>query len=59
MRRHMRTLMEDEGMARQIALHGRQTILANHTCAHRVDELMEICAELGVQSEAAPAHMHA
>ena len=59
MRRHMRTLMEDEGTARQIALHGRQTILASHTCAHRVDELMEICAELGVQSEAAPAHMHA
>ncbi len=58
MRRHMQTLMEDEGAARQIALEGRQTILANHTCAHRVDELMEICAELGVPSEA-PAHMHA
>jgi spore maturation protein CgeB len=47
MRRHLRALLADEGMSRQLALHGRQTILARHTCAHRVDELMHIVRELG------------
>ena len=50
MEEHLRALAcDDEGMARQLAMHGRQTILARHTCAHRVDELLEICAELGIQ----------
>jgi spore maturation protein CgeB len=32
---------------RELAAHGRRTILARHTCAHRVDELLMIAAELG------------
>jgi hypothetical protein len=59
MRQHLRALMADEGMARQLALHGRQTVLARHTCAHRVDELLDIAAELGIPSEANIAAVHA
>jgi spore maturation protein CgeB len=32
--------------AQALAQHGRQTILARHTCAHRVDELLAIDREL-------------
>jgi spore maturation protein CgeB len=43
-------------MARELAGHGRQTILSRHTCAHRVDELLAIYAELeGARPEAAEA----
>lgn len=40
----MAELLRDETAARQLAEHGRKTILARHTCAHRVDELLDICA---------------
>jgi spore maturation protein CgeB len=43
---HLRRLLHDKAAADQLARHGRQTILARHTCAHRVDELLEIYAEL-------------
>ena len=48
MRRHLRTLLHEPDRARQLAEHGRRTILERHTCAHRVDELMEISQELGL-----------
>jgi spore maturation protein CgeB len=51
MRRHMRALLADEAMARELAAHGRETILARHTCAHRVDELLAICDSLGTGRE--------
>jgi spore maturation protein CgeB len=43
--------MSDESAARALAEHGRRTILARHTCVHRVDELLSIAAKL----EPAPA----
>jgi len=46
MRRHLKTLLQDEAMARELAEHGRQTILSRHTCAHRAAELLAIYAEL-------------
>jgi spore maturation protein CgeB len=46
MRRHLRGMLEDPALARDLALNGHRTILSRHTCAHRVDELMAICAEL-------------
>jgi spore maturation protein CgeB len=46
MKRHLRDLLADPGMAAEIARSGRETILDRHTCAHRVDELMEIDREL-------------
>ena len=50
MRRHLRAVLNDRDLAGGIAEHGRQTILTRHTCAHRVDELLEILRELGVNS---------
>jgi spore maturation protein CgeB len=46
MKRHLRALLSDKKMARDFSEHGLQTILARHTCAHRVDELMSIVSEL-------------
>jgi spore maturation protein CgeB len=40
--RHLRDLLNDEAYGREIAAHGRRTVLACHTCAHRVDELLAI-----------------
>ncbi len=48
MRRLLRAVVHDRALAAELARHGRQTILARHTCAHRVDELFAILAELGV-----------
>ena len=52
----MRTLLDrvlrDGELARHLVQHGRQTILTRHTCAHRVDELLAIAAELGVATTA-------
>jgi spore maturation protein CgeB len=46
MQQHLSTLLQDEQRRKEIAHHGRQTVLTRHTCAHRVDELLEIYAEL-------------
>jgi spore maturation protein CgeB len=46
MKKHMRALLEDKEMARDLAEHGLQTIRTRHTCAHRVDELLNIYEEL-------------
>jgi spore maturation protein CgeB len=47
MRRHLRALVNEPALARALAEHGRRTVLARHSCSHRVDELMDIYAELG------------
>jgi spore maturation protein CgeB len=46
MRKHLRAVLHEPQLAAQLAGHGRKTILARHTCAHRVDELLAIYAEL-------------
>lgn len=46
MAKHIKALLHDKSMAREIAQHGRETILARHTCAHRVNELLAIYREL-------------
>jgi spore maturation protein CgeB len=48
MTRHLRAVLHDEDVARELAANGRRTILARHTCSHRVDELLEIAGEVGV-----------
>jgi spore maturation protein CgeB len=55
MRRHLRDVLHDPALARELAEHGRRTVLARHTCAHRVDELLKIAAELGVGAARAPS----
>jgi spore maturation protein CgeB len=51
MDRQLQAVLSHPELASALAQHGLQTILARHTCAHRVDELLRIHAEL----EAEPA----
>ncbi len=53
MKAHMRLLLKDRAFSRQLAAHGHHTILSRHTCAHRVDELMNVVDELR-QAKPAP-----
>jgi spore maturation protein CgeB len=46
MQKHLRALLNDPSMRATLAQNGRETILARHTCAHRVDELMAVYQEL-------------
>jgi len=49
MRKHLRLLLNDDAAARELTTHGLETIRDRHTCAHRVDELLAVCAKLGVR----------
>jgi spore maturation protein CgeB len=42
MRSQLQRLLNDADLVAKLADHGRRTILTRHTCAHRVQELMEI-----------------
>jgi spore maturation protein CgeB len=55
MQSHIAALLADPAGAAAMARRGRDTILARHTCAHRVDQLLEIVHRLGSEphSEAA------
>jgi spore maturation protein CgeB len=46
MESHLKSLLADAEMAQTLAQHGYRTVLDRHTCAHRVDELLEIYAEV-------------
>nr|WP_295662417.1 glycosyltransferase [Polymorphobacter sp.] len=43
---HMRALSADPELRQSLARRGLETILARHTCTHRVDELLAIVARL-------------
>jgi spore maturation protein CgeB len=43
MKKHLCDLLNDREFARSIGAAGRRTVLARHTCAHRVDQLLDIC----------------
>ncbi len=51
MRRHLRTITSDPAAAGELAAHGHRTILARHTCAHRVNELLEVVRQLKLPLE--------
>jgi spore maturation protein CgeB len=51
MQRHLREFLADPARAQALAEHGRQTLLARHTCAHRAEELLAIARELGIGSK--------
>jgi spore maturation protein CgeB len=42
MREHLAAVVSDPGLRRRLATNGRRTVEARHTCAHRVDELLQI-----------------
>jgi spore maturation protein CgeB len=46
MKEQLRALIDDPDFAASVADRGRRTLLARHTCAHRVDELLRIHAQL-------------
>jgi spore maturation protein CgeB len=50
---HLRAILSDAELARSLARNGRETIEARHTCAHRVDELMAVAAQLGLTTREA------
>jgi spore maturation protein CgeB len=52
MRRHLHDVINDRELARSLAMHGLETIRSRHTCAHRVDELLQICAAITPPSHA-------
>ncbi|MGX2041444.1 CgeB family protein [Methylocaldum sp. MU1018] len=46
------TILHDRKFARTLAERGRAAVLRRHTCAHRVDELLDICRELRLSRSA-------
>jgi len=55
MERHLDDVVHDPQLAASLRREGLRTIEGAHTCAHRVDELLAICAELGVGGAAGGA----
>jgi spore maturation protein CgeB len=49
MERHLRDVLHDPALAASLRRRGLDVIRRRHTCAHRVDELLAICAELGLE----------
>jgi spore maturation protein CgeB len=54
MERHLHEILHDPELAASLRTHGLETIHARHTCRHRAEELLGICAELGVADTGAP-----
>jgi spore maturation protein CgeB len=52
MRAHLAMLLSDPAARTDLAHHGRATILARHTCMHRVSELLSIARGLGASVDA-------
>ena len=52
MQRCLQEVLADPALAASLVRYGRETILARHTCAHRVDELLAVLAELGIATAA-------
>jgi len=51
--RHLDDVLHDPALAASLRRCGLETILARHTCAHRVDELLGIADELGLSTAVA------
>ncbi|HEX5412595.1 MAG TPA: glycosyltransferase [Terriglobia bacterium] len=51
-------VIHEEELAKSLASHGQHTVRARHTCEHRVDELLEICRELGIRGTKAEEAEH-
>src|SRR5215216_1726807 len=50
MKQLIQKVLGEPGFAEELAINGLATIRQRHTCAHRVDELLEIYAELVTES---------
>jgi spore maturation protein CgeB len=54
MTRYLCAVLADRDLAQTLAQNGLATIRARHTCGHRVDQLLGICAELGAAGARLP-----
>lgn len=52
MRKKLREVLADADLRESLVRSGRESILQRHTCAHRVDELLEIARAVGVSASA-------
>ncbi|HEY4424273.1 MAG TPA: glycosyltransferase [Pyrinomonadaceae bacterium] len=50
MREMLRTLLNDQAVADELAINGLATIKQKHTCAHRVDELLDIYTRINADA---------
>jgi spore maturation protein CgeB len=50
MREQLRAVLHDTDLATSLRESGLKTIAARHTCAHRVDELLAVAAQLGLDN---------
>jgi spore maturation protein CgeB len=50
MKQRMQEILSDDELVKKITEHALKTIQQKHTCSHRVDELYEICEEIGVKN---------
>jgi spore maturation protein CgeB len=57
MRRQLTLLLHEPEARRRLAAQGHHTILSRHTCAHRVDELLEVLAELNNETTVRSSHV--
>lgn len=57
MERHLDDVVHDPQLAASLREHGLATIKERHTCAHRVDELLGICGELGLSASSSPERL--
>jgi spore maturation protein CgeB len=57
MRKHLRAVLDDRQLAKQLAASGLETIRNRHTCGHRVDELLLILR--GLDDADAAIHRYA
>jgi spore maturation protein CgeB len=56
---HLDAIRQDAALAASLATEGLKTVLARHTCAHRVDELLAILADRGTLRTRAAAGLAA
>jgi spore maturation protein CgeB len=47
--RNIEMLLNNEQQQKEISSAGLETIVENHTCSHRIDQLYSICEELGLE----------
>ncbi|ALI98293.1 CgeB family protein [Rufibacter tibetensis] len=51
MKKHLQTVLQDQRFTQDMVADGLRTINRRHSCSHRVNELEEICEELGIAPE--------
>ncbi|MFP4143822.1 MAG: glycosyltransferase [Phycisphaeraceae bacterium] len=52
MEHHIERVLQSDRRRDRLIEHGLETILKHHTCTHRVERILEICRELGLEPAA-------